>query len=274
MCGSESALPGQAQSLRGMTVVPRVDPPSLAEFEERYVKRSQPVILRGAIDDWPAMKLWSLEYFKQRFGDREVPVVRLKNGTPYDVSSGVFYEKMRVGDYVDLLEPGDPIDLSMAFRVDEVMPELFDDALRPIYCRDASWCRSRFWFAAPGTKGPLHRDLTENLFAQIVGRKEMIMLDRRLTRMVHSHSVLSGVPNYSPVDAEAPDLERYPRFRGAPLMLAQVEPGDLFYIPSLWWHQARSTDTSISINFWWVRGLMVPVARAAELFQRVRRLRI
>ena len=240
----------------------------------QYVKPCRPVILRGAIDDWPAMKRWSRSYFKERFGEREVPAVRSKNGRTYSATDGVHYENIRVADYVDLLEPGTPIDLYMVFRVHEVMPELLDDIIRPIYCRDASWCRSRFWFAGPDAKGPLHRDLTDNLYAQIVGRKKLIMLDRRLTKMVERYSILSGVPNYSPVDAEAPDLARYPRFRGAPLAVAEVEPGDLFYIPRLWWHQVRSIETSLSINFWWARGPMVAMAKAAELFQRVRQLRL
>jgi lysine-specific demethylase 8 len=257
-----------------MTPVERVAPPSPEEFEARYIKGSRPVILRGAINEWPAMTLWSREYFKRRFGQRVVPVVRAREGKLYDAKAGVNYEEIRVADYVDLLEAGNPIDLYVVFRVHEVMPELFDDIIRPAYCRDAGWFRSRFWFGGPQTKGALHRDLPENLYAQIVGRKKFVMLDRRLTRMVHRHSYLSGIPNYSPVDAEAPDFDLHPRFRGAPLLVAEVEPGDLFYIPSLWWHQAHSLDTSVSINLWWVRGVVVPVAKAAELFMRMRNLRL
>ena len=92
--------------------------------------------------------------------------------------------------------------------------------------------------------------------------------------MVHRHPFYSGVPNYSPVDAEQPDLSRFPRFRGAPLRRAVVEPGDLLYIPSLWWHQAHSLTTSISVNVWWLRGPMVAVARLAELYMRVRGLNL
>jgi hypothetical protein len=254
--------------------IERIAPPSPEEFEARYVKRSRPVILRGATNEWPAMNLWSREYFKRRFGDRIVPAVRAKDGVLYDSKAGLHYETIRVADYVDLLEAGTPIDLYVVFRVHEVIPELFDDIIRPPYCRDAEWVRSRFWFAGPDTKGALHRDLPDNLFAQIVGHKQFVLLDRRMTRMVHRHSLLSGVPNYSPVDAEAPDLARYPRFRGAPLLTGEVEPGDLFYIPRLWWHQAHSLDTSVSINLWWLRGAMVTAAKAAELFMRVRNLRL
>jgi hypothetical protein len=92
--------------------------------------------------------------------------------------------------------------------------------------------------------------------------------------MVHRHSFYSGVPNYSPVDAEDPDLSRFPRFRDAPLWRADLEPGDLLYIPSMWWHQARSQTTSIAVNLWWVRGPMVAIARLAELYMRVRKLNL
>jgi lysine-specific demethylase 8 len=257
-----------------MTPVERIDPPSPEDFQTRYVARSRPVILRGAIDDWPAMKLWSFDYFRRRFGDRLVPAVRNKGGSMYDARDGLHYERVRVRDYLDLLADAKPIDLYMLFRVHEAMPELSDDVVRPAYCRDAGWFRSRFWFAAPDTKGPLHRDIPQNLYAQIVGHKDFVLLDRRLTRMVHRHPFYSGVPNYSPVDAEAPDLSRYPRFAGAPLMVASLEPGDLFYIPSMWWHQAHSLDVSISVNLWWVTGPLVAVARAAELFMKARNLQL
>ena len=229
-----------------MTPIARISPPSPAEFEAQYVRASRPVVLRGAIDEWPAMKLWSRDYFKRRFGHRRVPAVRKKNGTLYDPKAGLNYETVSVADYVDLLAAGNPIDLYMLFRVHEAMPELLDDVVRPSYCADAGWFRSRFWFGGPGTKGPLHRDLPQNLYAQIVGQKRFVLLDRRLTHMVHRHSFLSGVPNYSPVDADAPDLVRHPRFRDAPLMVATLEPGDLLFIPSLWWHQACSSEVSIS----------------------------
>ena len=260
--------------MTNLTPIERIAAPSPEEFEARYVKRSQPVILRGMLDDWPAMRLWSCEYFKRRFGDRAVPAVRAKDGALYDPQAGLHYEQIRLADYVDLLATGRAIDLYVIFRVHEVMPELFDDIIRPAYCGRAKWSRSRFWFAGPGMKGALHRDLPDNLYAQVVGHKKFFLLDRQLTRMVHRHSFRSGVPNYSPVDAETPDLARHPRFRGAPLMVAEVKPGDLFYIPSMWWHQAHSIDTSVALNLWWVRGPKVLVARAAELFMRLRALRL
>lgn len=260
--------------MRAMTPIERIDAPTPEVFEAEYVRRSRPVILRGAIDHWPAIARWSGAYFKERFGDRAVPAVRSRGGALYDPKTGLHYEHVRVADYVDMLDGPRAGELYMLFRVHEAMPELMDDIVRPAYCRDAPWFRSRFWYAAPGTRGPLHRDLPRNLYAQVVGRKRFVMVDRRLTRLVHRHSFASGVPNYSPVDAEAPDLARHPRFRDAPRLVAELEPGDLFYIPPLWWHQAHAVDVSISVNLWWASGPFVGLLRAAEAFMRLRDLKL
>ena len=39
--------------------VPVVAPPSVDEFERRYVRPKQPVILRGLIEDWPINLWWA-----------------------------------------------------------------------------------------------------------------------------------------------------------------------------------------------------------------------
>ena len=44
------------------------------EFRNGYYSASKPVIITGRLDNWPALKLWSLQYFKDRFGDQEVEV--------------------------------------------------------------------------------------------------------------------------------------------------------------------------------------------------------
>ncbi len=261
-------------SFESAAEVPRISPPSPESFQAEFVEPSRPVILRGAITDWPAMQSWSLEYLKERFGERELPVVREKGGLHYDARGGLHYERILFGDYCDLIADGRPHDLYVTVRVDEQLPELFDD-IRPLaYTADPPWARSRFWLGAADTKLPLHRDLPENLYAQIRGRKQFLLLDKRLTRMVYRHAFYSGVPNYSPVDAEQPDLSRHPRFRGAPLLRAVVEPGDLLYIPSMWWHQARSLTMSMSINLWWLHGPRVAIARLAELYMRLRKLNL
>jgi Cupin-like domain len=56
------------------------------------------------------------------------------------------------------------------------------------------------------------------------------------------------------VDPLAPDLVRFPRFEEAMkhALVAELEPGDALFIPSLWWHNVQAHDTlNVLLNYWW-----------------------
>eukprot|EP00754_Rhynchopus_humris_P041576 Rhum_TRINITY_DN25134_c0_g1::Rhum_TRINITY_DN25134_c0_g1_i1::g.181326::m.181326/K19219/JMJD7; jumonji domain-containing protein 7 len=49
-------------------------------FHREFVAGRVPVILTGAIDEWPALQKWNLEYLKEAMGDDEVTVASTPNG--------------------------------------------------------------------------------------------------------------------------------------------------------------------------------------------------
>jgi hypothetical protein len=254
--------------------IERIRAPSADVFRRRYMARPSPVILTGGIDDWPARSKWSPEYFRATYGDRKLWVIPTRDGkATFSAKAGVPYQSIRFADYIDGLVEAPPR-FYMVFRVEEQLPELLGDIRLPVYCRAARWHRSRFWFAPPDVGGVLHRDLPQNLYAQVSGRKKWTLFDRRQSWRMYSHPLHSGVPNYSRADPEKPDYERFPRLRGARMHSAILEPGELLYIPSLWWHQARSIDTSISINLWWAEGPLLGLVWAAQAFMNLRRLKL
>jgi hypothetical protein len=58
----------------------------------------------------------------------------------------------------------------------------------------------------------------------------------------------------SMVDFDAPDFERYPRFRDAlaAAQVADLEPGDVLVYPALWWHQVEALGPfNVLVNYWW-----------------------
>jgi hypothetical protein len=71
------------------------------------------------------------------------------------------------------------------------------------------------------------------------------------------------------LDPENPDLARYPNFARATVYDAVLTPGDILFIPTLWWHSLRSTSPSISSNFWFGKDAgisqMLPIAQAGGL---------
>ncbi len=56
----------------------------------------------------------------------------------------------------------------------------------------------------------------------------------------------------SPVNPTDPDvLTKYPLFAHAQPIQVLLEPGDILFIPALYWHQVNSYCRHISVNIWW-----------------------
>ena len=56
------------------------------------------------------------------------------------------------------------------------------------------------------------------------------------------------------VDLRNPDFDRFPRFREAlkTAQVAELEPGDAIFIPSMWWHHVEAlAPFNVLVNYWW-----------------------
>jgi len=252
--------------------IERIAPPSLAAFQREYQAPRRPVILTGLMDDWPA-RSWTMDALRSRYGDRVVTAVRTEGGhVVTSARSGIPYESIRFGDYLDMLEAPEMPGRYMVFPVSDVLPELIHDFVLPAYCRDAPWFRARFWLSAANTSSPLHRDPPDNLFAQIFGRKRFVLFDPDDSSNLYPHPFFSGLPDFSRVDIDRPDHASFPRFARARPILCEVGEGEVLYLPRYWWHQVTSLSRSASVNLWWADGVRAAVALAGQAFVKLRRL--
>jgi hypothetical protein len=63
----------------------------------------------------------------------------------------------------------------------------------------------------------------------------------------------AGAP-ISLVKVSDPDLEKYPRYADAlaAAQFAELDPGDVIYIPYMWWHGVQALESfNILVNYWW-----------------------
>ena len=64
------------------------------EFHREYHIPQKPVLLKGHINDWRAMKEWSFDFFKEKYGHWRLPT-----GRCFD-----FNELMPLADYCDYVQ--------------------------------------------------------------------------------------------------------------------------------------------------------------------------
>jgi hypothetical protein len=233
--------------------VPRVPKLSRQAFLDNHYAVNRPVVMTGAMDDWPAMTRWTDDdELKRRFGDRMVEVQANRNtDANYELNQTKLRSEMPFGEFVDLTRTvGETnnyyITANNSGKNKQALRELWDDiVVFPEYLRsDDPANRGFFWFGPRGTVTPLHHDLTNNFMAQVRGRK--------LVRLIAPYE-LPDVYNtrhcYSAVDLDAVDLDRFPLFRNVTVMDVTIGPGDLLFLPIGWWHYVRGLDVSITMTF-------------------------
>lgn len=250
--------------------IPRVAPPAAAVFERDYRRPRRPVVLRGLVPP-EELERWSFERLGAEFRELEVSTHVTRNGavTP-DARLGVPTEPRVLGDILDELGGGRPPSLYMMSRVDELPVEWRERVATPRYCARAGWLSRKLWISPTGTATMLHRDAADNIHVQLIGSKRFTLVDSAQSTRLYPNSLLDSVPNGCRADLDAPDFERYPRFRDVEMDQAELEPGDGVYIPRGSWHHVRTVADSLSANFWWAVGWRLPLVAGADLFKRVR----
>jgi hypothetical protein len=232
--------------------VPRVPKLSRNEFLDNYYALNRPVVMTGAMDDWPAMTQWTADNLKRRFGDRMVEVQANRNtDANYELNQVKLKREMSFGEFVDITETAGEtnnyyITANNSGKNKEALRELWDDiVVFPEYLRtDDPSNRGFFWFGPKGTVTPLHHDLTNNFMAQVRGRKLCrLIAPYELPRVYNSRHC------YSQVDLDHVDYDRFPLFRDVTVIDVVIGPGDLLFLPVGWWHYVRGLDISITMTF-------------------------
>ncbi|MES1198468.1 MAG: cupin-like domain-containing protein [Pseudomonadota bacterium] len=123
-----------------------------------------------------------------------------------------------------------------------------------------------------------HWDLPQNIACVIAGRRRYTMFPTEQVKNLYIGPLdftLAGRP-ISLVDFRAPDFETYPRFRDAMAAaeIADLEPGDAVYVPSLWFHHVESMDAfGVMMNFWWREAAAHLISPSLTMFHALLTLR-
>lgn len=270
--GVHAIAPDGPSTALDVRPLPRSAASSRSEFFERWVAPRQPVVLAGLVADWPAVGRWSLEHLASAYPAVAVTTAQVAGGVVVmDRQRGLIQESEQIHAFIAALRAG-ARDRYLMAPLSELPAALRADAPPPAHLHGTTIQNAKLWIGATGFVSSLHRDLADNLHAQVSGRKRFTLVAPRQSACVYPNSLFDGVPNGCRVDVEHPDYARFPRLREAEMFVAELGPGDVIYIPRGWWHHVRTLELSISVNFWWARGARRLLVQAADYVKRVRRL--
>lgn len=252
-----------------LTEIPAADIDA-TRFHDDVVAGHRPVVLRGLVKDWPAVRAGligpeELATYLKRF-DCGIQVA-VKTAAP-QVKGRFFYdpaiagfnfskERMSIGQVLDsllgLADARNPPSFAIqSVQARHCLPGFdTDNALRILPDSVAP----RVWIGNVVTVAA-HYDPQENIACCVAGHRRFTLFPPEQVRNLYPgpFELTPAGPIISMVDFDDPDFDRYPGFREA-MATAQVvdlAPGDALYIPYLWWHHVRSLDpVSMLVNFWW-----------------------
>jgi hypothetical protein len=220
----------------------RVDGITAEEFVARYARPGRPVTLTGMLDHWEAARLWSRDFFVERYGDHPVWV---RNSLDYE-------DKRRVPlrQYFTDMEAGGP---TAGFYLkdwifEDELPELRRHFEPPEYFRSVTERLPRrlrpkwrwLFIGPPRTASHLHVDFlnTSAWNAVFSGRKRWIFFRPEDARYLYRGAV----------DAFEPDLERFPELARARPIVHEQGPGEVIFTPAGWWHAVRNEEITIALS--------------------------
>jgi lysine-specific demethylase 8 len=241
--------------------VPRVDGSKKRATVREHLGRKQPVIFEHMIDDWPALARWSPSWFAEELGDVEVNLFDFTKTYAIPATMRSFVDWMH-GAREGALGGNEQLYLSWDFTVLKSRPALradFDFA--SLFPRGIGMVWHAFWMGGQGSHTPLHYDLdAPNLHACISGEKRFILFGQDQNDNLYPTDVYEWTTVFSEVDFRDPDLARHPKVKNAVGYEAELKPGDVLFLPGLWWHGAWCTTPCVSLNGWWYdpRVLVAP----------------
>lgn len=200
------------------------------------------------MDHWPALKLWSLDYFERAFGDQQVEVqFGRESDEAYEINNDKFRRQMPMREFIAMLRADEPSNnFYMTANNDGLnqrsLGKLWNEAgqIDGYLTPNADGGRF-FWMGPKGTLTPYHHDLTNNLLVQVRGRKRVRMVASYDTPLMRNH-----IHCYSEWDAQS--------LSGASaaepkVYTCDIGPGEALFIPVGWWHHVQAMSTTIGLSF-------------------------
>ncbi len=267
-----------------LTDIERVNVQSISGLSKHLLDIDAPVLIDGFVNSWPAMQKWTPEFLLAEFGDRDVPVVTMRdfdygNGVLNNVPLKEYLESIGALDENPIKKTDSDSDVNHYLAqvdINEHFPELVQDVdrLEPF---EQETVGSTVIYIGGSLFSQLHyHPFGSATLSVISGQKRVRLFAPDQGKYLYPHSFYSHFPHLSKTHHKEPDPAEFPKFSQAQYVEVTVNPGEMLFFPIYWWHSIENLGVSVSITSFWnknwnSRFLPPPGPRAAYLYEPVRR---
>ena len=234
-----------------LEAVPRVASITKKEFLEGYFKPQKPVVIENGVVDWPATQKWSLDYIRQVAGGKIVP---LYDDRPVNHKDGFNepHAQMKMAEYVDLLKSKPTKYRIFLWNVLKEVPQLQKDFNFPDFGLKLKKNLPMLFFGGQNSSTFMHYDIDmANIFhVHFDGKKECILFAPSQTKYLYK--VPYSLITHESIDFENPDYDAWPVLKSANGYKAELNHGDVLYMPEGYWHFMKyvTPGFSMSLRSW------------------------
>jgi hypothetical protein len=221
------------------------------EFLDDYYSTNRPVIITGMMDDWPAIRKWSLDYFVENYGDREIEVQFGRNaGDNYEIEREKYLRTIKMADFIEKVRTAAAtndfyLTANNNSNNKKALPELWDDIVQvPEYLDGRDRMNGFFWMGPAGTVTPFHHDLTNNFMAQVMGRKRVKIAPSWDIPLMNNYYHV-----YSRVDGRVAPPSPRAAFEEAQVLECILSPGEILFLPIGCMHYVEGVDITVTVSF-------------------------
>ncbi len=230
-----------------LSTTKRIETVSKENFINQYKSPQKPVILERLSQDWPAHKKWNSDYLKKVAGENIVPLYDSKPSTDYKHQYAP-ESKMKFKNYLDLLQQGEK-DLRLFFyNILAEAPILTKDFSYPDIGLKLYKKLPVLFMGGKGAKVQMHFDIdySDILLCHFGGKKRVYLFPPEQTKYLYR--VPFSFSSLFNIDYQNPDFIKYPALQHLKGELAELNHGDVLYIPSGFWHYIVYDDISFSLS--------------------------
>lgn len=254
-----------------------------------YVRKGRPCILRNLKVFPAAFKHWSFDYLAENISPDTTFSVFSSDSGDYSywygkANSGGFEfcnpTRREALKFKEFLQRGnevaaghvylqDPLYFDPAGEGDGIRREVMSSSLREHWEEGLSWPAlaqlrregglgslktSSLFCSGRGAYSRPHYDQSANLYLQIRGAKRWLLFEPEDGPLLYPYPKGHPLDRKSRLDFARPNVEDFPdaaRLEGRG-MIALIQPGDVLWLPSHWWHSVHSLEAeTLALNFWW-----------------------